>query len=225
MRWHVLGNYFCPRNVKSEYSKEKTKKWLEYTDEVIEVKDKNGKIVYYLVDRYDRDGDYQLKLQNRQFTSYASRGFEYGPIIIPIKYRFERKRNGIAARDEFQADLNIGIYGGYNFGRYRVRMEGGSVTELAPISFSVGGFFNVGALTIDTNSTTLADAPLAKEEKASIGILSPGIGAMISLHNLQIGLYTGIDFGIGRSGRKWNYNNAPWIGFGLAYSVSSFWKK
>lgn len=202
----------------------KKKQWYKTTDLIIEVID-SGKVEYYLVNHYDRSADYQLKLQNREYFSGRSKSIEYGPIIIPVKYRFERKKNGTVAKDEFQSDLNIGIYGGYNFGKYGARCEGGTITELPPISLSLGGFLNISTTTIDSAATSLSDKSFATDEKASIGIFSPGIGAMLSLHYLQIGVFMGIDFGMGNSSTKWNFNNQPWAGFGLAYNVSSFWKK
>lgn len=90
---------------------------------------------------------------------------------------------------------------------------------------SFGAFLNVGAASIDSLSTNLSDKPLAKDETSSIGLISPGVGAMFSIHNLQVGLYTGIDFGTDKSAGRWNYNNRLWIGFGIAYNVAGFWKK
>ncbi|TCC91793.1 hypothetical protein EZ428_08555 [Pedobacter frigiditerrae] len=203
----------------------KDKKWVKTADEIIEVFGVTGNTNYYLVDRYDRNADYQMTLKNREFLSYPTSWLEYGPIIIPVKYRFQREKNGKIAKDQFQSDINIGVYGGYNFGRYRLRNDGGTLTELTPISFSLGSFINVGTASIDTLATNLSDTPLAKDETSTIGVISPGFGAMLSIHNLQIGLYSGIDLGMGKSAKLWNFRNRPWIGFGIAYNVSGFWKK
>jgi hypothetical protein len=200
--------------------------WYKSTSlKIIVYKEDGITIDYELVNRYDRDADYRIKLQNRQYISYRKQSLEYGPIIIPIKYRFERNRGTIKAKDEFQSDLNIGVYGGYRLSKYRVRYEGDNFKELSAVSISIGGFLNVGTTSIDSVSTTLGDEPFKKDEKASIGTFSPGLGIILSVHNLQLGLFGGMDFGFGHNAKQWNYNNRPWIGFGLGYNVSGLWKK
>ena len=200
--------------------------WFKNTNLILKVLNASKTVDYYLVNRWDREADYQLKLENRQLVSTAKKSLEFGPIIIPVKYRFEREKNKIIAPDEFSADINIGIYGGYRFGKYRVRYQSGEViSEMPAVGISVGGFLNVGASTLDSLTTTIGKIPLKKDAKATIGTFSPGVGVMASISNLQIGFYSGIDFGFGKSAKNWNYNNRLWVGFGVAYNINGFWKK
>lgn len=201
--------------------------WFKNAGTIIKVfKDSTAIVNYYLVNRWDGGSDYILKLENRHLLSMVQKSLEFGPLIIPIKYRFERIKNKIIAPDEFSTDLNVGVYGGYRIGKYRARYQAGDgIMELSPIGVSLGGFLNVGTASLDSLNTTLGRVPLKKEVKSTIGILSPGVGIMLSVYNLQIGLYTGVDCGFGNSARNWNYNNRGWVGFGIAYNVSGFWKK
>ncbi|WP_157262209.1 hypothetical protein [Pedobacter sp. PACM 27299] len=201
-------------------------KWYVNADEIIEVLDKQGKIVYYLIDRYDRDADYQIKLENRGFVSFTKKSLEYGPVVIPIKYRLSRERGAIKVKDEFTTDLNLGVYGAYRFRKYGVRyLTGETLKEVPSVSFSIAGFINLGTVTLDSLSTTLGTAPLKGEEEETIGVFSSGLGTMLSLGDLQVGLYSGIDFGFGQNAKNWNYNNRLWLGFGVTYNVNRFWKK
>lgn len=184
-----------------------------------------NKIKYYLVDRYDRQGKYHLKLENREFISYKTRGFEFGPITIPFKYRFEHTENNIKVNSEFIADINIGVFGGYKRGRYRVRKEGDLMKQLANRSITVGGFVSLSTVTLDSLSTTAGEDPFNKDQTRSIGALSPGLGAMFSVYNFNFGAFIGWDVGFGSGAKNWNFHNKPWIGIGVGYGFTNFWKK
>lgn len=207
---------------------EKNEEWFKASDIIIEVY-KDDKIDCYYVNKYDRNGTYTIKLDNREYVSYNKRGFEFGAVTIPFKYRFGDNKtvNGqeVKVNNEFIADANLGLFAGYKFAKYRVRYEGGKLKDLSNLGCTLGAFLNVSSTSIDSLSTTLSDEPLKKDEKFSIGVISPGFGAMFTVYNVQIGGFVGWDFGIGQNGKKWNFNGRPWIGFGLGYSLSSFWKK
>lgn len=207
---------------------DKNEEWFKASDIVIEVY-KDNKIEYYFVNKYDRSGSYTVQLDNREFVSYKKRGFEFGAVTIPFKYRFGDKKtiNGqeIKVNDEFIADANLGLFAGYKLAKYRVRYEGGKLNDLSNLGCTLGTFLNISSTSIDSLSTILSDKPLKKDEKSSIGIISPGLGAMFTVYNVQIGGFIGWDYGFGQNGKKWNFNGRPWIGFGLGYSLSSFWKK
>lgn len=207
---------------------DKNEEWFVNSDIIIEVY-KDSKIQNYLVNKYDRNGDYTIKLKNREYLSYKKKGFEFGAITIPFKYRIGETKtvNGaeVKVNNEFIADANLGLFAGYKFARYRVRYEGGKLKDLSNLGCTLGAFLNVSSSSIDSLSTTLSENPLKKDEKFSIGVISPGIGAMFTVYNVQIGGFVGWDFGFGENGKKWNFNGRPWFGFGLGYSLSSFWKK
>jgi hypothetical protein len=210
------------------YEKEKNTEWFKYSDVVIEVY-KDGKITHYFVNRYDSKANYTIELENRDYISYRKRAIEFGAVTIPLKCRFGDtktiKGKEVKVENEFSADANIGLFGGYKFARYRVRYEGGSLRDLSNYGCTVGPFLNLASTTIDSAGTVFSDAPLKKDEKVSIATISPGVGVMATIYNVQLGVFVGWDYGFGSNGKKWNFNGQPWLGFGLGYSLSSFWKK
>lgn len=213
--------------ITEKFFSDTTKDWFKNSSQIIEVyKEKEpGTLDYYLVNKYDKNADYTIKMENREFKSYRKQGIEFGVVTIPFKYRFGYTKNNIQVKQEFQADLNVGVFGGYKLGRYRVRYEGTTLKDLANLSCTIGGFLNLSTTTLDSISTTLGKVPFKKEEKASIGVLAPGIGIMASIYNFQIGAFLGWDLGFGQYAKQWNFNGRPWLGFGIGYNLTSFWKK
>ena len=207
--------------------KDTAKSWFKNSDLIIEVFNitETDKVEYYLVNKYDNKADYSIKLDNREFIAYHKRSIEFGPLTIPFKLRFGYTKNNIAIKQEFSADLNLGVYAGYKLGKYRVRYEGTSLKDLSNVSVSVGGFLNLSSISLDSASTSVGKVPFAKDDKATIGIISPGIGLMVSVYNVQLGAFLGWDVGFGKDAKNWNFNNKPWLGFGLAYNLTGFWKK
>jgi len=202
--------------------------WYKYSDLIL--KTYNGeKLTGVYANMYDRSGQYTLKLENRDFFSYAKRAFEFSALTIPFKYRFgyEKTVEGvdIKVKDEFIADLNIGAYGGYQIGKYRLRREGNKLRELAKLGGSVGGFITFSTVALDSLNTTAGTEPFSKDEKSTIGIISPGLAAMFTLYNFQIGGFAGWDLAIGQDRKNWNHNNRFWLGFGFGYNLGGFWKK
>ncbi|HAO06642.1 MAG TPA: hypothetical protein DCQ50_06535 [Chryseobacterium sp.] len=198
------------------------------SNKVIEVyKTNSTDIDYYLVNKYDKDADYTIQLNNRDYLSLKETELEFGPITIPIKFRPSFTKNNIKIQQDFSSDLNLGIFGGYKIGKYRARYERGIGFTQLPTSFSctIGGILGLSSTNLDKNNTTVGDNPITTESKQSIGVISPGIGIMFSIYNFQIGLFTGFDIGIGTNSKNWNYNNRNWLGLGLAYNLNNFWKK
>lgn len=199
--------------------------WFTFAPMYIIVNDAAGNPLYYLVDKFDRDGDYSIKLRNREYISYRSTSFDLGPIVIPIKYRVPFKKNNISIEQEVIAAANLGIFGGCSWGRYRMRLEGNLYKDLSRVKTTVGGFVSFSTLSIDKTSTTGAEIPLTGDTKAQILILSYGLGVSTSIYNLNLGLYGGWDRGIGDYASRWNFDNKLWFGFGVSYGLSGFWKK
>lgn len=204
------------------YDRDKGTTWFKNSKRVIHVfKGNAGNPEYYLVDRYDADADYQLKMENRKLLTSIKKGVDFGPLTIPIKYRFQRSKGDVIAPDEFIADFNIGIYAGYRLSKYTASYNTGEkITDVPTVGLSIGGFLNLGTVALDSLNTTIGKIPMKKDTKASIGTVSPGLGLMLSLSQVQVGLYTGWDIGFGRSASNWNYNNRPWIGFGIGLNLN-----
>jgi hypothetical protein len=202
--------------------------YYKFSNKVVEVYKSDGTTIdYYLVNKYDRDADYNVQLDNRQLISFKETGFEFGPITIPIKIRPGFTKNNVSVQQEFTGDLNLGAFGGYKIGKYRARyVRGEGFTQLpASLSCTVGGFLSFSAAGLDKTNTTAGNTPITDDSKKTIGIVSPGIGIMYSIYNFQIGFFGGFDLGVGSNAKNWNYNNKPWMGLGFAYNLSNFWKK
>ncbi len=212
-------------NLTKAYKSDTTKAWFINSGEVVKVYTKKNQIDYYLVDKYDRTGDYTISLQNRQFISYNNLSYDFGPIIIPFKYRFGYNSSTIKIDPEVTSNLNIGIFGGPSFGRYRMRLEGTELKELAKIKASLGLFASFSSITLDSLQTTSAIEPLGKTETKTTGVFSYGVGVNAVIYNIQLGVFIGSDNAIGDYSEKWNYNKRIWLGFGLGYNLSGFWKK
>lgn len=202
--------------------------WYKYSDLILKTYE-GEKLTGVYANMYDRNAQYTLKLQNREYISYPKHGWEFGALTIPFKYRFgyEKTVEGIdiKVKDEFISDLNIGAYGGYQYGRHRFRMEGNKLRELAKLGGSVGGFITFSTVALDSLNTTAGTEPFSKDEKSTIGIISPGLAAMFTLYNFQIGAFAGWDLAIGQDRKNWNHNNRLWLGFGFGYNLGGFWKK
>ncbi|MFN8294591.1 MAG: hypothetical protein U0T69_00235 [Chitinophagales bacterium] len=218
--------------------------WIKYSTRIIEVYDsskiaivdpihripiiKNDSVPdYYLVYIYEPDIDYVLDLENRKFISLRQVGLDFGPVTIPFKYRFGYNKDSININSEFDADLNVGFFGGLSVGRYRARYDKYSdgIKELSKIKFTVGAFINLSTAKLDSIGTRAGKLPFKEKEERTIAVLSPGLGVMGVFYNFSLGLFVGFDCGLGKNAKNWNFNNRPWLGIGLGYDISSFFKK
>lgn len=205
-----------------------TEDFIKHCDTIIAVYKSDGTSVdYFLINKYDRKVDYTFQLANRKTISVSYESLVFGPITIPIKYRFGEEKNGIKVSEDFSADLNLGFYGGWTIGKQKVNYQRGVgfKDNFYFWSVTVGAFFNVGTTTLSKSNTTIGDNPITSDATQNIGVVSPGIGLVKSLYNFQLGLFYGWDIGAGKDSNNWNYDGKPWVGFGLGYSLTGFWKK
>lgn len=196
------------------------------TTKIVVYKDSTSdSIDYYLVDKYDRNADYIITLQNREFISFKSRSWDFGPIIIPFKYRFGFKKNSISIDPEFQADINLGIFTGRTWGRFRKGYTNNQLTDLSRCEITWGGFITFSTTSLDSLATTAGKNPFLKDKTATLGVVSVGTGAMGTLYNFQLGLFLGIDNGVGINTKNWNFNNKLWVGLGIGYDLKKLFFK
>ncbi|PQJ22767.1 hypothetical protein BSU00_00120 [Tenacibaculum sp. SG-28] len=194
--------------------------WYTSSKNIIEVyKDQN--IDHYLINNFDQNADFYIKLDNRSYLNLKEESIVFGPIIIPFKYRFGHTKNGVDISADFSADFNAGLFGGKSWGRYRVKYESDELKKLSNLSLTVGIFLSLSATTFDEDSTTSAKVPLTEDESETRASLSPGIGIMTSIYNFNFGLFGGFEVGFGSIAEKWDYNKRPWIGFGVGYNISN----
>lgn len=190
----------------------------------VDEKDKSKlHINYWLGDKYDPKKDYYIKLKNRQSAKFWYNTIEGGALTIPFKYRPSFEKNGKEIEEQFNADLNVGMYIGYSFGRVTYMYRQLEETKPTDWKVSIGPFLSVSTTKIDSLTTSGADAPLTRE--VEIATVSPGIGLMTSISNFRFGVFVGKDIAFGKTGKKWNYNNKIWFGFGIGYNLGLIWGK
>lgn len=200
--------------------------YFKNSDVRFEIKDNAGNILYYLINKYDGKADYTIELKNREKISYTNTAIEFGPITIPIKYRFGFGTDTKEVKEEFTTDLNLGIFAGYRFGKFRARYERGvGFKELAHLSCTIGGFLSASTTTLSKTNTNAGNTPITTDSTQSIGTISPGVGVMGNMYGFNLGIFLGCDIGVGQESENWNYNGKPWLGIGIGYSLTNFWKK
>jgi|GEM_PF-1526340 len=197
--------------------------WYVHSDMIIQVLGESGEVERILVNKYDRKGEYELKLANREFISYRESGLDFGPLTVPFKFRPGFKRDSIQINSEVNGDLNLGVFGAYRFGKYRARYEKNGFRRLPSFSLSIGGFISLSSATLNKSVTTVGENPIITDEDFTIGVVSPGLGVMVDFYNVNLGVFWGWDLGVGSQARNWNFNNRSWIGIGLAYNLNGFW--
>jgi hypothetical protein len=178
-------------------------------------------INYWLGDTYDRNGKYYLKLENRENASFWFNCIEGGALTIPFKYRPKFTENNVDISDQFTADLNVGAYFGYSFGKIKYMYRKNEDKEPLKCLVSIGPFLSVSRVEIDSTTSLSSTEPL--KTKIAIATVSPGIGLMISIYNFRFGVFLGNDLAIGQTAQKWDYHNRWWWGFGLGYNIGLLW--
>ncbi|MBI3232743.1 MAG: hypothetical protein HYZ42_01665 [Bacteroidetes bacterium] len=229
-RKHKIADGDTTLNLWKVSADEMNDDWFLNSDQIVAIYE-GDKIVAYYANKYDRNGDYRLELGNREYFSAVQQKFAFGPLTVPFKYRLGytyTKSDGTTDRvkDEISTGLNIGLFGGYQIGKYRTRYEKGSFKKLPQWGGSVGGFFTISSVSVDSSSSTSDTYPLTGSNKSSMGIFSPGFCFMGTANNISMGLFVGWDVGFGQDAKRWDYNNRPWIGFGFNYNLTGlFWQK
>ena len=178
-------------------------------------------INYWLGDTYDRNGKYYLKLKNREYASFWFNCIEGGALTIPFKYRPKFTKNNIDISEQLTADLNVGAYLGYSFGKTKYMYRRNEDKEPSKWLVSIGPFLSVSRVEADSLSSLSAKVPL--KEKTAFTTISPGVGLMTSIYNFRFGVFLGKDLSIGSTAQKWDYRNKGWWGFGLGYNIGLIW--
>lgn len=203
-----------------------SKKWFINSDNIaVYASAGGGPVLYYLVRRYDGNTKYVLQLQNREYVSYYVRSLDFGALTIPFKYRFGFKKNNIEIYDDITASFNVGLYAGYKVTKSSIINKAGTYKQRNHMSFRIGPFVNVSAVTIDSIASTVGKVPFKGTDKRNIAVLSGGLGFMADFKGVQVGLYTGVDFGVGPDAANWNYHKKFWLGFGVGYKLTDLFAK
>ncbi|WCO03170.1 hypothetical protein [Psychroserpens ponticola] len=172
---------------------------------------------------YEIPDDHTAKLKFTEVTLTA--------ITIPLKYRFRTNRAAIDASDEenplqvsieseeFSTSVNIAFFGGYTWGntKFTHRKKIGNRTFTS--KNTLGVFIGSSAVELKgTNTDITLDQPQGDRE-GTFGTISFGIGYVKSWNKISVGLFGGIDKGVGRVAKTWIYNGKPWLGIGVGYDL------
>lgn len=176
---------------------------------------------YWLGAKYDRNEKYYLKLENRQYASFWFNSIEGGALTIPFKYRPKFKKNNVDVPSELTADINVGGYLGYSFGKIKYMYRRNEEKDPSKWLVSIGPFLSVSKVDVDSSSSISATEPM--KQKKTIAVLSPGIGLMTSINDFRFGVFVGNDWAVGKESQKWDYHNKWWFGFGFGYNLGLIW--
>lgn len=218
--------------------------WFKYTNKIIKVykypkgtkkeakTDSNDltfdplatEIDYVLVNKYDRNTIYELKLENRQVIDGISSSWDVGPLTLPFKYRFGFEEDGMKVDQQFEADINIGVFAGYKLYSWGYRKEQGRHLKLPESSLNIGAFFSLSAIELDASNTSVGENPIVGDATSSIGTYATGLGLIFNIKGLNIGAFGGIESAFGARASDWNYQNRLWLGLGIGYDLNNFKK-
>lgn len=154
----------------------------------------NGKALCIPLTEYEKLQTTNIYRRNIHITG--------GVLTLPFKFR---SAVGQTPRS-MTTDVTIGPYIGT-----RVRLAKKSDVFLT-VPFTVGlTFINVNnSNTTTTNSQTT--------DNSIVPGFTIGSGFVIQINKYELGLIAGADFGTGKAGTEWIYNNKPWVSFAIGYS-------
>lgn len=182
----------------------------------------NGKSYYKSKDKsnfnFNPQSKYFIKLKNRQSQTFTFTNYELGALTIPFKYHFGFKKNNQKIDPIFTTNVNINTFIGTRIGKITYVYDKYDGMKTFNNSVSFGGFIGLGSQKLDSITTSLAPIPLEKE--VNVPTLSFGIGALANISDFNLGLFYGWDKTLGSNGKKWNYRNKSWLGFGFGYKIA-----
>jgi hypothetical protein len=159
---------------------------------------------------------YYIKLENRQSKAFWTQAFEIGALTIPFKYRFGHG----SADPEITADIkNVSLFGGWQIGRVKYLYDQYEPAPPTKWTATIGPFLGVGKETLNKDNTNTARA-----DAKNAAILSYGVAVLANIYDIRLGLHLGFDHLYGKYKSEWNYQNYPWIGFGIGFKLPYFQK-
>lgn len=163
---------------------------------------------------------FYFKLKNRQSVRFSTQAWSVGALTLPLRIRpGYRASNGTVIPTTGGA-LAAGIYGGYTWGRARYTYLEHTETAVEQVwGLTVAGLLSASSADVDSTTTRSAATPVS--QKTGIAVVSPGLGVLGRVRGVEVGAFVGIDYGIGRVARAWDYHGRYWFGAGLGFNL---WK-
>jgi len=160
------------------------------------------------------------------YMSFTYSTTEIGVATVPFRYRFGRQKDTIHVPNDASANISVGVYVGRKWGR--THFYGDKAKMANSLSLTVGAFFAPTVIPLSpTNTFPTTDTVITKQianKPNELGI-STGIAAMLSIRDLSVGFFGGVDLPLSGSSKLWYYAKKPWIGFGIGYKISILGEK
>lgn len=156
-----------------------------------------------------KDNGYYFSMPKKDFQSAAQKYYLYGwslsfgTLVVPVKMRFGDGNNRTF---DFASDFTLGASIG---ARKRVN-------HYKPYYLNVLGGFGITSVAADSSTT---EGMLTTDSK--LAAVTPSIGILAEFYSVQLGIFTGLDFLSGTTGRAWQYQGKPWIAVGLGIQIMS----
>lgn len=141
------------------------------------------------------------ELQTRAQPYAKNSSATLGSVAVPLKFRFG---NGRERAFDFSKDVAIGTSFGYR--------QGLSVFQPRYINY----LLNIGVSSVTADPFTTSNAVRTNTDVAAF---TPAIGLLLELNDVQIGLFSGMDYVAKELGRNWIHQGRPWLSFGIGYRL------
>lgn len=152
-------------------------------------------------------------------------------ITIPLKYRFKTNRDALdssnpdnvveidISSEEFSTSINLALFGGFTWGKTKFthRKKIGNRTNTK--KNTIGLFLGSSAVELKSTNTNITLAQPQGDREGTFGTISFGLGYVKSWNKISIGLFVGVDKGVGRVSEAWVYDGKPWLGIGIGYDL------
>jgi len=129
------------------------------------------------------------------------RSFIFGALLVPIKLRPGKKDERFF---DFSKDVSIGTSFGYRWGISKFRPH---YTDL---------LFGVGISSITADETTTLGFI---SKSTNLAAFSLSLGGLLEFSDIQIGLFTGLDWLARDAGESWIYQGKLWFSIGIGYQI------
>tara|TARA_R110002126_G_scaffold57927_2_gene153235 strand:- start:3026 stop:4150 length:1125 start_codon:yes stop_codon:yes gene_type:complete len=152
-------------------------------------------------------------------------------ITIPLKYRFQTDRGALDASDpenvteisinseEFSTSVNLALFGGFTWGKTKFTHRKKIGNRINTKKNTIGLFLGSSAVELKSTNTNIKLAQPQGDREGTFGTISFGLGYVKSWNKISIGLFSGIDKGVGRVSEAWVYDGKPWLGIGVGYDL------
>ncbi len=172
---------------------------------------------------YKIPDDHTAKFKFTEYTMTA--------ITIPLKYRFRTDRAAINASDEenpmqisveseeFSTSVNVAFFGGYTWGNTKFTHRKKIGNRVFTTKNTIGLFVGPSAVELKATNTDITLGQPQGDREGTFGTVSFGIGYVRSWNKISVGVFGGIDKGVGRVAEAWIYDGKPWLGVGIGYDL------